>query len=132
MDLPILLRHHKHLPRAFPFALRQLDTRQRLIGRPGRATEGELLSQLNCFTQIVLGLFQPVPFIEKIAEAAGLSRTVLGERFVELMGEPPMRYCARWRMRVAANMLRDGRQNNGVPIPEAVDEIVRVVRERAG
>ena len=50
--------------------------------------------------------------IEKIAEAAGLSRTVLGERFVELMGEPPMRYCARWRMRVAANMLRDGLQNN--------------------
>jgi AraC-like DNA-binding protein len=50
--------------------------------------------------------------IEQIAEEAGLSRTVLGERFVELMGEPPMRYCARWRMRVAANMLRDGLQNN--------------------
>ena len=37
-----------------------------------------------------------------------MSRTVLGERFVELLGEPPMRYCARWRMRTAANMLRDG------------------------
>jgi pimeloyl-ACP methyl ester carboxylesterase len=37
---------------------------------------------------------------------------VLGERFVELLGEPPMRYCARWRMRVAANMLRDGKANN--------------------
>jgi pimeloyl-ACP methyl ester carboxylesterase len=36
---------------------------------------------------------------------------VLGERFGELLGEPPMRYCARWRMRVAANMLRDGKQN---------------------
>ena len=30
---------------------------------------------------------------------------------VELLGEPPMRYCAGWRMRVAANMLRDGKQN---------------------
>ncbi|HKC02145.1 MAG TPA: alpha/beta fold hydrolase, partial [Sphingomicrobium sp.] len=30
----------------------------------------------------------------------------------ELLGEPPMRYCARWRMRVAANMLRDGRENS--------------------
>ena len=28
--------------------------------------------------------------------------SVLGERFVELIGEPPMRYCARWRMRIAA------------------------------
>jgi pimeloyl-ACP methyl ester carboxylesterase/AraC-like DNA-binding protein len=49
--------------------------------------------------------------VESLAVAAGVSRTVLGERFGELLGEPPMRYCARWRMRVAANMLRDGKQN---------------------
>ena len=49
--------------------------------------------------------------VETLAREAGVSRTVLGERFVELIGEPPMRYCARWRMRVAANMLRDGKQN---------------------
>jgi pimeloyl-ACP methyl ester carboxylesterase len=36
---------------------------------------------------------------------------VLGERFTELIGEPPMRYCARWRMRMAANMLREGKEN---------------------
>ena len=46
-----------------------------------------------------------------LAREAGVSRTVLGERFTELLGEPPMRYCARWRMRVAANMLRDGKEN---------------------
>jgi pimeloyl-ACP methyl ester carboxylesterase/AraC-like DNA-binding protein len=46
-----------------------------------------------------------------LAREAGVSRTVLGERFAELLGEPPMRYCARWRMRIAANMLRDGKQN---------------------
>jgi pimeloyl-ACP methyl ester carboxylesterase/AraC-like DNA-binding protein len=50
--------------------------------------------------------------IEGLAREAGVSRTVLGERFAELIGEPPMRYCAQWRMRVAANMLRDGRQNS--------------------
>ena len=44
-----------------------------------------------------------------LAREAGVSRTVLGERFGELIGEPPMRYCARWRMRIAANMLRDGK-----------------------
>jgi pimeloyl-ACP methyl ester carboxylesterase/AraC-like DNA-binding protein len=49
--------------------------------------------------------------IETLARESGVSRTVLGERFAQLIGEPPMRYCARWRMRVAANMLRDGRQN---------------------
>jgi len=47
--------------------------------------------------------------VEGIAREAGVSRTILGERFVELIGEPPMRYCARWRMRIAANMLRDGK-----------------------
>jgi DNA-binding transcriptional LysR family regulator/pimeloyl-ACP methyl ester carboxylesterase/AraC-like DNA-binding protein len=50
--------------------------------------------------------------IETLAREAGVSRSVLGERFVELLGEPPMRYCARWRMRVAANMLRDGKDNS--------------------
>jgi transcriptional regulator GlxA family with amidase domain len=49
--------------------------------------------------------------VEELAREAGVSRSVLGERFAELIGEPPMRYCARWRMRMAANMLRDGRHN---------------------
>ena len=51
--------------------------------------------------------------VEGLAKEAGVSRTVLGERFAELIGEPPMRYCARWRMRVAANLLRDGKHNTG-------------------
>ncbi len=50
--------------------------------------------------------------VETLAREAGVSRSVLGERFAELLGEPPMRYCARWRMRMAANMLRDGQQNS--------------------
>ena len=49
--------------------------------------------------------------VELLAREAGVSRTVLGERFGELIGESPMRYCARWRMRMACNMLRDGKQN---------------------
>jgi pimeloyl-ACP methyl ester carboxylesterase/AraC-like DNA-binding protein len=50
--------------------------------------------------------------VEGLAREAGVSRSVLGERFAELIGEPPMRYCARWRMRMAANMLREGKQNS--------------------
>ena len=49
--------------------------------------------------------------VEELAREVGVSRSVLGERFTELLGEPPMRYCAGWRMRIAANMLREGKQN---------------------
>jgi pimeloyl-ACP methyl ester carboxylesterase/AraC-like DNA-binding protein len=49
--------------------------------------------------------------VETLAREAGVSRTVLGERFTELLEESPMRYCARWRMRMACNMLREGKQN---------------------
>lgn len=48
---------------------------------------------------------------ETLAREAGVSRTILQERFAEMIGESPMRYCARWRMRMAANMLREGKQN---------------------
>lgn len=51
---------------------------------------------------------QPVT-LEAVASEAGLSRTVLTERFVAIFGESPMRYRARWRMRRAANTLRDDR-----------------------
>src|SRR5260221_7877862 len=50
--------------------------------------------------------------VEMLAREAGVSRSVLGERFASLLGESPMRYCARWRMRMASNMLRDGKQTS--------------------
>ena len=37
-----------------------------------------------------------------------MSRTVLGERFAAVMGEPPIRYCTRYRMRQATDMLERG------------------------
>ena len=49
--------------------------------------------------------------VEGLAREAGVSRSVLGERFAELLGEPPMRYCARWRMRIAQNLLRETDEN---------------------
>lgn len=49
--------------------------------------------------------------IETLAREAGVSRTILRDRFVENVGDPPMRYCARWRMRMAANMLQSGKEN---------------------
>jgi AraC-like DNA-binding protein len=49
--------------------------------------------------------------LDALAREAGVSKTVLGDRFRTLLGESPMQYCARWRMRVAADMLRNARQN---------------------
>lgn len=46
--------------------------------------------------------------LEDLAREAGLSRTVLHERFTALVGHPPMQYLARWRMQAAAALLARG------------------------
>jgi AraC-like DNA-binding protein len=46
--------------------------------------------------------------IEGLARQCGSSRTVLAERFVQLVGIPPMHYLAKWRMQVASDMLNRG------------------------
>lgn len=42
-----------------------------------------------------------------LAREVGASRSVLADRFVRVMGEPPMRYLTRWRLRRAARRLRE-------------------------
>ena len=37
-----------------------------------------------------------------------LSRSAVAERFAALVGEPPMQYLMRWRLTLAARMLRSG------------------------
>lgn len=44
--------------------------------------------------------------VEALAQAIHSSRSVLAERFVELVGMPPMQYLTRWRMVMAAERLR--------------------------
>lgn len=46
--------------------------------------------------------------IGQLARCAGLSRTVLAQRFDSALGQTPMRYCVDWRLRVAAQMLGQG------------------------
>jgi len=45
--------------------------------------------------------------LEKLGEEAALSRSVLHERFVSYLGQPPMQYLTQWRMQLAAKRLRD-------------------------
>jgi len=44
---------------------------------------------------------------EELAQEAFLSRSAFAERFTALLGMPPMRYLAQWRMQVAAQRLRE-------------------------
>jgi AraC-like DNA-binding protein len=45
--------------------------------------------------------------LEQLGEEAGLSRSVLHERFAHFIGQAPMQYLAQWRMQLAAGRLRD-------------------------
>jgi len=47
--------------------------------------------------------------IDELGRYAGLSRSALHERFVQLIGIPPMQYLAQWRMQAAARLLLDTR-----------------------
>jgi AraC-like DNA-binding protein len=44
--------------------------------------------------------------LEELARAANTSRSVLAERFQNLVGDSPMQYLTHWRMLLAANLLR--------------------------
>jgi AraC-like DNA-binding protein len=45
--------------------------------------------------------------LEQLGSRVGLSRSALHERFVELVGQPPMHYLAQWRMQLASRLLLD-------------------------
>src|SRR6266404_1477339 len=49
--------------------------------------------------------------IEELARDVGLSRSVLAERFADLVGMPPMLYLAKWRMQIASGLLSNGGAN---------------------
>jgi AraC-like DNA-binding protein len=43
--------------------------------------------------------------LQNLARASGTSRTVLAQRFTQLMGESPLAYLARWRLEAGARLL---------------------------
>jgi AraC-like DNA-binding protein len=47
--------------------------------------------------------------IEELSSQVGLSRSALHERFVSLIGQPPMQYLTNWRMQLASRLLLEGR-----------------------
>jgi len=45
--------------------------------------------------------------VDDLGREVGLSRSALADRFIRLIGVPPMHYLANWRMQVASQKLRD-------------------------
>ena len=51
--------------------------------------------------------------VSTLARGAGVSRTILAEKFNRLLGTSPMRYCTQWRLQMAADLLRTTKRSSG-------------------
>jgi AraC-like DNA-binding protein len=49
--------------------------------------------------------------IDELAREAGTSRSVLADRFVKLIGIPPIQYLAKWRMQIASELMTSAKGN---------------------
>jgi AraC-like DNA-binding protein len=57
--------------------------------------------------------------VDDLGREVGLSRSALADRFTRLIGEPPIRYLARWRIQVAAHHLR----NSDMPLARIAEQV---------
>ena len=57
--------------------------------------------------------------LEELARFAGTSRSVLAERFPQLVGSAPMQYLAQWRMLLASNLLA----RSNAPLARIAEEV---------
>ena len=57
--------------------------------------------------------------LEELARVAGTSRSVLAERFPQLVGQAPMQYLAQWRMLLASNLLA----RSNAPLARIAEEV---------
>src|SRR5882672_390723 len=57
--------------------------------------------------------------LEELARAANTSRSVLAERFHDLVGNTPMQYLTQWRMLLAANLLSRG----NTPVARVAEDV---------
>jgi AraC-like DNA-binding protein len=48
--------------------------------------------------------------VESLARSVAMSRAAFAKRFADLVGEPPLAYVTRWRMDIAAKLLRESRE----------------------
>lgn len=89
-----------------------IEVVRRYVATRGEAETGWLAGLRDPHVGRALALLHERPAIgwtlDALAVGAGVSRSVLAERFAHLVGCPPMQYLTRWRMQLAARQLVDG------------------------
>ncbi len=88
-----------------------VDAVRRYVETLPEDSRGWLAGLRDRFVGRALALMHDAPAtgwtVDDLGKRVGLSRSALHERFVEMIGQPPMQYLANWRMQVAAALLRD-------------------------
>jgi AraC-like DNA-binding protein len=87
-----------------------IETLRRYIGSLSADQTGWLAGARDPFIGQALALMHKKPAhpwtVEDLARRVGLSRTRFAERFNHFLGEPPMAYLARWRVKLGAELLQ--------------------------
>jgi AraC-like DNA-binding protein len=82
------------------------------VEQPAPAGTGWLAALADRPIGTALGLVHQHPEhpwqVQELADGVGLSRSAFSARFTRLVGEPPMTYLTRWRMRRAERLLDEG------------------------
>jgi len=90
-----------------------VDAVRRYADRLPAESRGWLAGLRDRFVGRALALMHQRPAhswsIDELGREVGLSRSALHERFVLLIGAPPMQYLAQWRMQAAARLLLETR-----------------------
>jgi len=88
-----------------------VDAIRRHVDRLPPESAGWLAGMRDRFVGRALGLLHEQPAagwtVEELSRQVGLSRSALHERFVQLVGQPPMQYLTQWRMQCASRLLRE-------------------------
>ena len=91
-----------------------IELLRRYAGRLPEGSRGLLAALNDPLVGRALQLLQADPArrwtTDELARQAGASRTVLGERFNAVLGKPPIEYLTSWRIQLAADRLRNGRE----------------------
>lgn len=87
--------------------------RQYLEALPEGGGSGWLAALRDRYVGRAVGLLHERPAhgwtVDELGHQVGMSRSALHERFVGLVGQPPMQYLAHWRMQLGAQALRGSR-----------------------
>ena len=77
----------------------------------GMVHQGVFAAMQDRRLETVLGLMHQEPWrswtIAELCSRAGISKTVLSEKFTELVGASPIEYLTAWRMQIAARWLKE-------------------------